>query len=211
MFEYVALAVGVDVVGLVTGDPRPLAGGSVPGCGHSVPVGGAVVDVVVDVYRVPAAIMNRAAGIVPAVVVTGTVAGAIASPVGIGAIESGAEPRSTVSSVGAPTDAEAEGAGRVAQTETPAIPGVPAHMKAPCAWPGVVVIGGVPGVVVVTGSVDDTTVGHIRTRVARGVADIDDFGGRLIDLDVGDVVNRIRWRDGVNDLRDVVADGPGAV
>ena len=120
--------------------------------------------------------------------VAGPITGAVAAAVWIGTIEAGAEPRSAVPSIASPTDSEVEGPGRIAQTETPAVPGVPSDVETPCGRPGVVVIGAVPGVVVITGPIDHTAVGDIRTGVTRGVADINDLGRRLVDLDVGDVV-----------------------
>jgi len=147
----------------------------------------------------------------PAMIVTGPVAGAITASIGhgIGTVESRAEPRSTTpSAVASPPIAEVEGSSGVAETETPAIPRVPTDVKTPRRWTGVVVIGGVPGSVVITGSVDDAVVRHIGPSVAGCVAYIDYLGRRLVDLDIGYVVVGVGGRNGVDNVGNVVANGP---
>lgn len=55
----------------------------------------------------------------------------------------------------------------------------------------------------ITGPVDHTSRVDVTAHVARRVAHIDDLRRDVIDLDVGDIVMRIRGGDGVDGLRNL--------
>ena len=73
-----------------------------------------------------------------------------------------------------------------------------------------VVIRPVPGVVIPARAVDNRAAVIIAAVIAGRVADVDDLRSHIVNLDVGDVVMRIRGRNLVDSVRNIGCDAPRA-
>ena len=131
---------------------------------------------------------------------------AMIAPV-VAAVPDGAPPTAVIP---AESDPKGERASGVAEPKAPAIPRVVAHMEAPGGRPGVV-DGSVPSGIVVAGAVDDRAAVDVAAGVTWRITDVDDFGRRVVHVNVLHIVDRTAWGDRADLLRDHVGDYPGTL
>ncbi len=185
--------VGIHIVGAVVGDSRPLAGIAALGLCNAGIICRPGVDVVIGPR---AAVVRRP--VVPmmaAVMISVAVAGSITSAVTVTRIRPVRDraPKATapIAAVTTPSNGDSERAIRITEAAAPAIPWIPAYVKAPGRVVRIVVVWTPVRAVVPAGAIYNTAVRDITSCVAGSVANVDHFGCRFVDLDIGNVVVRI--------------------
>jgi hypothetical protein len=96
----------------------------------------------------------------------------------------------------------------VGHPEAPPIIGAVTNTISPGYRMGIV-IGAVPGVIIIARAIYDGPSAYIRSHVARGIAHIDHFRRGVINVDILDVIHGRTGRNILNLVRHCVADDPG--
>ena len=96
-----------------------------------------------------------------------------------------------------------------AEMKAPSRVRIPVNPEAPCGRPRVV-IGAPPRRVIPARPIHDDAPVDVGTRVARRVADIDYFGGGVVDVDILDIIHWAFRRNRLHFFRNLVRNGPGS-
>jgi hypothetical protein len=138
--------------------------------------------------------------------ITSTVGGSSPSPIGIRPVSSWTPPAPIAA---AESDVKVKRTSTETESATPAIPGIPAHVKTPSKGTGIIIVSH-PGTVPPTRAINQGWSVDITAHVSWIIPHIHHLGCRFIYIDILDIVVRIVGRQGVDLIRYVVAHLPGA-